>query len=330
LLSNQFLYNEGVHALYAQYRQSLGKFGFQAGLRGEYATNESELKNTGEKYDNDYYSVFPSAFVTWKPEQKLQVKASYSRRINRPRTGQLNPFTSYEDPLNIRKGNPELDPEYTDSYELEGMYYFSKMTLTTTVYYRYIHDYIQRYRTFDPESGVATVTFENINSSQNLGLEVILNANLYKWWSFTVSGNFYQNILDAANLEQDLGSNDISMSGRIFTTFKMPYSTELQISYSYRAPFEVPQGEMKDMQMMNLAASKKVFKDRGTITFRVSDPLNISRFGISLEDPLYTQDISRRRDNTTFTLGFTYRFGELKEQKQRDRAPREEMPDMGF
>lgn len=329
--TNRFLYDDGVHAVYAQYRHSLGKFGFQGGLRSEYAQVNSELKNTGESNSEEYFSLFPSVFVTWKPDQKWSMKATYSRRINRPRTNQLNPFTSYEDPLNIRTGNPELDPEYTDSYELEGGRIFDKISVTATIYYRYIHDYIQRYREFDPVSGIAEVTFQNANSSQNYGVELIVNGNLYKWWNFTASANFYQNKIDASNLEAELASSDIAWSGRVFTTVKMPLNSEFQLTYTYRAPFEGPQGRLKNMQMFSAALSKKVLKDKGQVTLRIANPFNTQRFGIEFENEVYYQDFTRVRDSRTVTLGFNWRFGELRDrsQRQREQQPREEM-DMGF
>ncbi|MDQ3049322.1 MAG: TonB-dependent receptor [Bacteroidota bacterium] len=332
-LTNRFVYDDGVHAVYAQYRQSIGKFGIQAGLRSEYAERESELINTGENFTKDYFSFFPSAFLSWKPDLKWQFKASYSRRINRPRTGQLNPFANYVDPLNIRTGNPDLDPEYTDSYEVEGNRIFNKINVTATLYYRYTHDPIQRYRFFDAATGISNVSFENINSAENYGLELILNGNLFKWWSFTLSSNMYQNTIDASNIEADLGSSDIAISARIFTTFKLPYQSDLQITYFYRAPFEVPQGSMKDMQMASIALSKKLLKDKLTATLRVSDPFDTQRFGINLDGPGYTQDFIRRRDTRTFTFALNWRFGELRDRDARPRReaapPREEI-DMGM
>ncbi len=331
-LTNRFVYDDGVHAVYAQYRQSVGKFGIQAGLRSEYAERESELINTGENFKKDYFSFFPSAFLSWKPDLKWQFKASYSRRINRPRTGQLNPFANYDDPLNIRTGNPDLDPEYTDSYEVEGNRIFNKINVTVTLYYRYTHDPIQRYRFFDVTTGIANVSFQNINSAENYGLELILNGNVFKWWSFTFSSNLYQNTIDASNIEADLGSSDISASARIFTTFKLPYQSDLQITYFYRAPFEVPQGYLKDMHMTSFALSKRLLKDKLTATFRVSDPFNSQRFGINLDGPGYTQDFIRRRDTRTFTFALNWRFGELRDRDarpKRESAPREDM-DMGM
>lgn len=327
-LTNHFVYKDGQHAVYGQFRHSIGKFGYQAGLRTEYATTESELITTGEKFSKDYFSLFPSAFVTYKPNDKSQYKASYSRRINRPRGQQINPFADYDDPLNIRKGNPLLDPEYTDSYEIEYNRYIGRLSLTATAYTRITHDYIQRYRVLTPD-GVTITTFENLSQARNYGIEGILNGSPYKWWNFTFSTNVFRNEIDASNIEEDLNSSAYSVSGRIFTTFKLPYNFDLQLSYFYRAPMKVTQGTMKDMQNATIAASKKILKDKGVITVRLSDPFDIQRFGFEFESPQYYQDFTRRRQVRTLNVAFTYRFGELKDRDARPRrdnnSPREEM-----
>ncbi|MBL0339655.1 MAG: TonB-dependent receptor [Bacteroidetes bacterium] len=325
--TNQFIYNDQLHALYAQYRQSIKKFGYQLGIRSEYATTESELVTTNEIYSKDYFSIFPSAFLTFKPDEKSQLKATYSRRINRPRKQQLNPFTDYEDPLNIRKGNPYLDPEYTDSYELEYSRFIGKFSTTATGYYRLTNDYIQRYRQVTPD-GVTVTTFENLAQAQNYGVELILNGSVYKWWNITLSTNMYQNVLDATNLEANLNSSSFAISGRIFTTIKFPYKTELQFTYFYRAPMKVTQGTMKDMQMMTIAVTKKVLKDKGTVSARLSDPFDVQRFGFEFEGTNYYQNFTRKRQSRILTISFTYRFGELKDRdsrQRRDPGPRDDM-----
>jgi outer membrane receptor protein involved in Fe transport len=326
--TNQFIYRDQLHALYAQYRQTIGKFGYQIGVRGEYSVTQSELVNTNETFDKDYPSLFPSAFLTYKPGEKSQVKATYSRRINRPRRGALNPFANYDDPQNIRKGNPFLDPEYTDSYELEYSRFIGKVSVTATGYARFTTDYIQRYRTVDT-TGITTVTYENLNSQRNYGVEIILNGNPYKWMTFTLSGNFYRNELDASNLEDDLNSSAWAGSARAFTTFKLPYKTDLQLTYFYRPPMKLTQGTMKDMQMLTIAASIRVLKDKGTVSLRIADPFNTQRWGFEFEDELYIQDFTRKRESRIVTLSFTYRFGELRDssRQRRDGMPRDEMND---
>jgi len=314
--TNHFIYSDDVHALYTQYRHSFGSWGAQAGIRGEFAQTQSELLNTSETFNKEYFSFFPSAFLTYQFNQKTQAKASYSRRINRPGRRSLNPFADYDDPLNIRKGNPYLDPEYTDSYELEFTRFIGKISFTSTGYFRWTHDYIQRHRIITPE-GITITTFENLSSARNYGLELIFNGSPYKWWNFTLSSNMYRNEIDATNLQPELSSASFAFSGRLLSTFKLPYATELQLTYFYRAPMNVPQGKMQDMQMFTIAASKKVLKEKGLITVRLSDPFNTQRFSMEFREPLYYQEFTRKRESRILNIGFTYRFGELKDRDQR-------------
>ncbi|MFM7766357.1 MAG: TonB-dependent receptor domain-containing protein, partial [Bacteroidota bacterium] len=326
--TNRFVFSDVLHAAYAQYRQSLGKFGYQVGLRSEYATTEANLITTDSIFNKDYFSVYPSAFITYKPSQKNSWKATYSRRINRPRRNALNPFPNYDDPRNVRIGNPDLDPEYSDSYEIENMRYIGKFSLTSTLYARLTKDNIQRYRRVTNDSlQITVVTWENLAYARNYGGEFILNGSPFKWWNITLSTNIYYNMLSAKNLQEDLSSESWTASGRVFTTFKPFKYTDLQITYFYRPRMKVTQGTMKDMQMLTIAASRKVLKEKGVVSVRVSDPFNIQRFGFEFEDVTYFQDFTRKRQSRFVTVSFSYRFGELRDREQqrmRDRS-REDM-----
>src|SRR5690606_4489649 len=124
-LSNAFDFEEQIHAGYLQLGRAFGDLGVQLGLRAEYAQTTFTLQNTGEAFDNDYASLFPSAFLTYQAGDAHVFRASYSRRVSRPRTWFLNPFPSVDDPLNVRQGNPYLRPEYTDAFEVGYVHYTS-------------------------------------------------------------------------------------------------------------------------------------------------------------------------------------------------------------
>jgi outer membrane receptor protein involved in Fe transport len=294
------------------------------GLRSEYATTEANLITTDSIFNKDYFSVYPSAFITYKPSQKNSWKATYSRRINRPRRNALNPFPNYDDPRNVRIGNPDLDPEYSDSYEIENMRYIGKFSLTSTLYARLTKDNIQRYRRVTNDSlQITVVTWENLAYARNYGGEFILNGSPFKWWNITFSTNIYYNMLSAKNLQEDLSSESWTASGRVFTTFKPFKNTDLQVTYFYRPRMKVTQGTMKDMQMLTIAASRKVLKEKGVVSVRLSDPFNTQRFGFEFEDVTYSQDFTRKRQSRFLTFSFTYRFGELRDrdqQRMRDRS----------
>ncbi len=319
--TNNFVYFDIVNAVYVQWRHSLGRFGYQFGIRAEQANLESDLVTTGESFTNDYFNVYPSAFVTWQLNEKTQLKASYSKRINRPRTRQLNPFTDFEDPLNLRQGNPYLEPEYANSFEAEISKYVGKMSISIAAYYRYTYDRIQRYKFFkEDEPGVSVLTYENIDNAKFYGLDWSVNGSPKKWWNLTLSGSTYRNDIDASNISSSLTSSGFAWSARIFSTFKLPEKFEFQLSYYYRGSYVVPQGELQPMQFLNISLSKRILKERGTITAQWNDPFNLAEFAIDVRDQNFTQDIYRKWESRIFTLAFKYRFGELKERQGRMRG----------
>jgi len=208
------------------------------------------------------------------------------------------------------------------------MRFFGKFSLTSTLYARLTKDNIQRYRSVTNDSlQITVVTWENLAYARNYGVEFILNGTPFKWWTVTLSSNIYYNMISAANLQDDLSSESWTASGRVMSTFKPFKNTDLQISYFYRPRMKVTQGTMKDMQMLSIAASRKVIKDKGVLSVRVSDPFNVQRFGFEFDDATYIQDFTRKRQSRFVTLSFTYRFGELRDREQqrmRDRS-REDM-----
>jgi outer membrane receptor protein involved in Fe transport len=317
--TNRFVYFDIVNAVYAQWRQSLGRFGYQVGIRAEQANLESELIcDTCSVFKNDYFNVYPSAYVTWQLNETTQLKASYSKRINRPSTRQLNPFTDFEDPLNLRQGNPYLEPEYANSFEAEVSKYIGKMSVSIAAYYRYTYDRIQRYKYFkEDEPGVSVLTYQNIDNAKFYGLDWSVNGSPKKWWNLTLSGSTYRNDIDASNISSSLTSSGFAWSARIFSTFKLPEKFEFQLSYYYRGSYVVPQGELQPMQFLNLSLSKRVLKERGTVTAQWNDPFNLAEFAIDVKDQNFTQDIYRKWESRIFTLAFKYRFGELKERQGR-------------
>jgi outer membrane cobalamin receptor len=216
-VSNEFEMKSGVHALYANYQRMLGeRIGLQVGLRAEDAYLNTENKSvdpdiiaTGNYSDMgnlDYFRLYPSAFLTYDVnEEGDKVQLSYSRRVQRPRGWQVNPFVSLSDPLNIRQGNPNLLPEDIHSMEMSFAKFYDKWNFITTAYYRRVNDMTQplQYDANDPIAaiyldGKENATFmrwENVGSRDNAGLELISKVNIFKWWDATANANiFYQRV----------------------------------------------------------------------------------------------------------------------------------------
>lgn len=317
-LNNDFEYSEQVHAIYGMYTRSFGKFTAQLGLRVEQAYTDAKLITTGDNFENNYFNLFPSGFLTYQVSQNDEFQFSYSRRINRPRTRQLNPFLNVSDPLNTRQGNPFLLPEYIDAYEIGYAHNWKNITINSSIYWREIHDMIRRFNTVD-ENGISNLTYVNLAGGRSYGLELIVTGKVTKWWDVNVSGNLFKNEVDASNLEADLNNEGTSWRAKFTSNWNFNKDLQLQITGRYRAPFAISQGEISEVYHIDAALKKKVLKGKGSLTLRVSDIFDKRQFAVATEGDNFNQQSTRKRESRIGYLSFSYRFGSLDGKRGRGR-----------
>jgi len=317
-VNNEFAYDRTVHAVYANYAHQFGDVGVQAGVRAEQALTTFDARTSGQSFDNDYFSLFPSGFVTWKPIDELQLKGSYSRRVQRPNVWTLNPFPSFDDPLYLRQGNPHLRPEYTDSYELSATWFHPLGIVTLNPYFRKTTDGINRYERLD-SSGVTILTWENYNRSETRGADIIATVRIGGLNAFG-SVSLYEYVTDGTNLEEDYRMDDLSWSTRLSASWELPEGFDIQGVWFYRAPFKFPGGQIDPFTMTDLAVQKKLMDNRLRLGLRVSDIFNTMQFGIERSTEKYVQEITRKWGSRQLTLTVSYTFG-AQDNRRRDRAP---------
>ena len=317
-INNQFGYDRRVHALYVTYAHQIGDVGLQAGLRAEQALTTFDAKTTSESFDNDYFSLFPSGFVTWKPIDELQLKTSYSRRVQRPNVWTLNPFPSFDDPLFRRQGNPYLRPEYTDSYELSATWFHQYGIMTVNPYFRRTTDGINRYERVD-SNGVSTLTWENYDQSETSGAD--LTATL-RVGGLNAFGNLsvYRYVTDGTNLEEEYSIDDMSWSTRFSASWELPEGFDVQATWFYRGPFKFPGGRIEPFTMTDLALQKRFLDNQLRVGLRAGDIFNTMQFGVTRQTERFVQDITRKWGSRQLTLTLSYTFG-AQDSKRRDRAP---------
>ena len=324
-LNNAFVYDEQVHAAYGILSGGRGKIEAQAGLRVEQALTTFDLETTDEAFDNDYFSVFPSAFLAYKPTQTQQVKLSYSKRIQRPRTRMLNPFATYSDPLNLFVGNPYLEPEYVHAVEAAYQRFSRRGSLSLTPYFRRTVNEMQRYKTVD-DSGISTLTFRNFDTSDSYGAEVIASLSFGPVRGFA-SFNAYKVVTDGSNVEADLSSDALSWSARFNATWQVTERLDVQATYFYRAPTDVAQGRISSFSFTNLALRQKLLGDRASLSLRLSDPLDRMGFRFEVDDENFYQLGERKWESRVAYLTFTYNFGQ---QPRRTRRAERDGDEGGF
>lgn len=318
-LSNAFDFDEHVEAAYAVVSHGVGKFELQGGLRAEYASRDFVLADDGQRYPYDYGSVFPSAVVSWSPNDADQARISYSRRIQRPGTQQLNPFPFFFDVQNVFIGNPELDPEYTDAIELGfthqagwGMWQVSPFYRHTSDVIRFIVD------TDDVVDGreVTSVTFENLDTGNSWGTDVNAQLQMGGWLNAIASFNIFKMVTNGGS-ETSLSSNAVTWSTRLNATATITPTLSLQAMTFYRAPMEFEGGKFSSWKMSMLTLKRKLAGEKASLSLRVVDPFDTVGFRVVAGDDLLTQTTERKFGVRSVHMTFQYNFG---------RAPRVRQP----
>ncbi len=317
-LNNRFNYDEQIHAAYGILSGERGLFGAQVGLRAERALTTFDLETTGEDFGNDYFSFYPSAFFTFKPTERHTVKLSYSKRVDRPSTWQLNPFGDLTDPTSRRVGNPALDPEYTHAFEAGYTHLGDAFTISATPYYRHTVDAISWSERLTDE-GITVVTFENFATRDSYGLELIGSATLFsKRLRANGSFNAFRSVTDGSNVDTDFTSDALSFMTRLSATWQVRPGLGLQLSQFYRAPHDIPGGRIEAFTRTDLALKQDLFGGRGSLSLSASDVFDQMGFSLERESDQYYQTFSRDFDAQGLQLSFQYNFGQ-EDKGRRDR-----------
>lgn len=331
-ISNIFTYEQNVNALYTQYGNKFGSFSFLLGLRVEHTIAKGSLdaENVVEEtpinmdFDKEYTGLFPTVNLTYELGNRENITLGYNRRINRPWRWFLNPFPSRASEANIFQGNPDLDPAYSDAFDLGYMKRWEKLTLTTSVYYQHETDAFERVQ---EETGEVTDNGVNIirtlpinlSTNQRYGFEVGLMYYPARWISLNGSFNYFLFKTDGIHNNINYGVENSSYFGRFSSKIKLPAQIEWQTNAFYRGPRTNAQTRTKGMTSIDMAVSKEVFNDNATITFNVSDLLNTRKRSSFTETPFFNSDSEFQWRPRTFTLSFIYRFNQQKKNMRQQR-----------
>lgn len=336
-LTNLFDSKDQVHAIYMNYQNQIGKFGYQFGLRAEDASLVSnsggydlnnELLNATSKIA--YKRLYPSIYLTQKMDHEQQIQLSYSRRVNRPRPWDTNPFIDYGDPLNWRRGNPNLLPEDVHAFELGYSKFWPKVTLISSAYVRRTNDLIQRVRSQPDENGVIISTPQNLTKDLSSGLELIAKVDVIKAWNFTANVNVYHSKIDAVPAYDIAGNSGFSWNSNLTNNFVLPYGITLQLRGEYTSSQVLAQGKRKSMYTFDGGAKYDFPGKKASLGLNVRDIFNTRRFGMVTNDGRSIVDFERYMTGPMGNITFSYRFGQTtfqKKQKKPEQA--DNRPDEG-
>jgi len=315
--SHTIEYDDNIHALYGIYRGEWGDFGYQAGLRGEYTYRFIELIGEDESFEIDRWDYFPTAHVSYQFPGEHEVMASYTRRINRPRGWELEPFQSWMDAYNVRVGNPSLIPEYINSYELGYQKHFGRNFLSLEGYYRETENKIERVRSVYDEN-IILHSVENVGTDYSFGAEAMLDWDLFKWLNLSLTGDIYDYRIEGTLYGEDFSRESFNWNTRINTTLRLTSSTRVQINNIYYSPSVSSQGRREGFFATNAAIRQDLWNRKLSATLQLRNIFGTARHEfISEGSNFYSYtEFSRKSPVVMFTL--TYNFNRYRAERERD------------
>lgn len=315
--TDELIYTENIYAAYALFGNEWKRFSYQFGLRSEYTDIRTELRISKQVNPRDYLNFFPSAHLNYELSEFNSLQVSYSRRLSRPSFRELIPFFSYSDPRNFYGGNPDLDPEYTDSYEAGFLSQFDRGSILTSLYYRHTTANTQRITLTDTTGLIRTFPI-NLGTQDAYGLEVNMSYDIADWWRFNANLNTYYATIQGEYRGVSYNTDVLTMSGRINTMITLPQEIDVQVALRYQAPQATPQGRRLSITTFDVGASRDVLNGNGTLIFSVKDVFNSQiRRSIVQTEFLYSESAFQWRARQ-FLLTFSYR---INKQKSRGGKP---------
>jgi outer membrane receptor protein involved in Fe transport len=315
-VSNEFESGEQIHAIYLNYQNQIGNFGYQLGIRGE----DAELNTTSGRFQNAggtiytpgkiaYTRLYPSVFVSQKLQNEQQVQLSYTRRVNRPRGWDTNPFLDVSDPLMWNQGNPNLRPEDVHAFEFGYSKYFKKVSIISSLYYRQTNDLIQRVRSEPNSEGVTISTPQNLTRNLATGLELISRVDVAKLWNFTANVNLFQSKINGAPEYGIIERSGFTWNANLTNNFNLPYNITMQLRADYRAPEVMAQGKRNAMYGVDAGAKYDFPDKKSSLSLNVRDVFATRRWSMTTEANNSIVDFERYMQGTMANLTYSYRFG---------------------
>ena len=334
--NSSFTYNRNIYSGYINYGYKFNKLTMQLGARLEQYNVDGLFLDGAQSaaYKDDIFSIYPSAFFTFKSSEKNQYQVSYSRRVDRPSIEQVNPIREWSTPLITAVGNPSLLPQFTNSFEVNYTRQIKGGSLTFGTFFRKVNDEISTVLYEDPLDITGTKQVKsdtNFDGNNRYGLEMSSNYRITKWWRTNTSLDFYSQKLNGviSDAQKEITSN--IFNARISNSFTATKDLRFQLFTMYRGAGENLQFNVDPMWLINLGASYKVLKGKGSLSFRVNDIFQGMKFKFKTTDP-FTQAGQFNWESRTAYIGFNYRFGggKNKAKRRRNRDNNEKKGGGGF
>ncbi len=324
-LSNLFNFSTYINAAYTQFGSKIDKFSYLLGLRMENTRITLDQPTSGDFKKKNYTGLFPTANLSYELSDSENLTFGYNRRLRRPRGFFLNPFPSRSSLTNVFQGNPDLDPTYSDNFDLGYLKRYGKITISSSIFYQYAQNVIEF---VSRESGEMVYVGAqllpvilrgpvNIATNNIYGLEFNLNYNPSKKWRINSDLNLNQEKVRGDFMGTNFNSDNFNWSIRVNNKYTLPGKIDWQTNIRYRGPNQSAQSKNKGRISLNTAISKDVLKDKASISFNVNNLFNNANAVGTIETETFlTQRKAQYRGARSYNLSFTYRFNQKKKNPE--------------
>jgi outer membrane receptor protein involved in Fe transport len=330
LYSSTSDFTRNIHSGYAIFNnETLSGFGYQLGLRSEYTKRETGIEGVTGLYSIDRFDLFPSIHFSKKLKQKNQLMLSYSRRINRPSGRELDPFLSYRDENNRFQGNPALEPEYIDSFELGWQKKWRKRFLTIEAYYKITSNLISRVLQ-NTDEGYVLHTSANLDNDYSLGTEAMINQEFSKKLSMNLSGTVYYYKIKGSLESAVVDRSSTNWSTSLNSTYKFAAASRLQLRLGYRGATTTAQGIRKGFLTSSLALRHDFWRKKASLTLQVRDLFKTMKRDMIIEGDHIWEHVEMQRESQILQLSLSFKINNYKQKREKRSGSEMDMSDMEF
>lgn len=304
-ISNDFRYSMNINAGYVTYRNKFRNFSYKLGARVENTRVVFDVSN-GLRNSFNYTDLFPSVHLLQELKDNNKITARFSRRIDRPVFREINPLQQFNDPYFLNKGNPNLAPEYTNSFDVTHTKSWKESSLSVSLYYRRAQNSIERIVRLKSD-GVTETNYQNVNSTTNFGLEVNAFVKLYSWWKVNSSLNYYNDKVDASNIGSNYSTDNFSFNGKLNQNFTPWKHSMLQVSGNYQSPTFSPLVKNFGQYYVDASFKQDLYDKKFSISLRCTDIFHTQRRNYDMTGSNFVVVSRFNRQSRAVFLALTFR-----------------------
>ncbi len=313
-VSNHFKLSEYINAVYGVFSSAItDKLSYKLGLRLEQTNSKGDLFSNATSFTKSYLDVFPTLNISQKIGATDQVQFSFSRRITRPNIWRMNPFVHRNDAKFYVVGNPDLNPEYTNAYELSYMFITKPVTITPLLFYRRSTDIISNY-SYLIDSGISLTTFKNLAGSKAYGMDLIINSSSLGWMNLNATLSFYDTKFDQDAITDYSAEEGFSWKANIRASFTVGDLFNLEAFYSYSGKRINAQGINQPNSDFDLGISKTLLDNKLTLSLKATDLFRGNNYEAITNGVGYVSTFKHLWDSQQVSLNVSFNFGNTTDQ----------------